>query len=144
MAQTNQQLIAEYASQEAPLLPLLHAFHERDGYLSEEALRATSDGLKIPIAELFGTVTFYHHFAREPGGHLAPRVCTGFICRMNGAEELLASLDGATGMPCSGERGPLAVRSASSARAVASAASFSQRIALSAGPCWLYASMRAR
>ena len=102
MAQTNQQLIAEYASQEAPLLPLLHAFHERDGYLSEEALRATSDGLKIPIAELFGTVTFYHHFAREPGGHLAPRVCTGFICRMNGAEELLASLDGATGMPCSG------------------------------------------
>jgi len=102
LAQTNQQLIAEYASQEAPLLPLLHAFHERDGYLSEEALRATSDGLKIPIAELFGTVTFYHHFAREPGGHLAPRVCTGFICRMNGAEELLASLDGATGMPCSG------------------------------------------
>jgi len=102
LAQTNQQLIAEYASQEAPLLPLLHAFHERDGYLSEEALRAASDGLKIPIAELFGTVTFYHHFAREPGGHLAPRVCTGFICRMNGAEELLASLDGATGMPCSG------------------------------------------
>jgi len=102
LAQTNQQLIAEYASQEAPLLPLLHAFHERDGYLSEEALRATSDGLKIPIAELFGTVTFYHHFAREPGGHLAPRVCTGFICRMNGAEELLESLDGATGMPCSG------------------------------------------
>lgn len=102
MAQTNQQLIAEYASQEAPLLPLLHAFHERDGYLSEEALRAASDGLKIPIAELFGTVTFYHHFAREPGGHLAPRVCTGFICRMNGAEELLESLDGATGMPCSG------------------------------------------
>ena len=102
MAQTNQQLIAEYASQEAPLLPLLHAFHERDGYLSEEALRATSDGLKIPIAELFGTVTFYHHFAREPGGHLAPRVCTGFICRMNGAEELLETLDGATGMPCSG------------------------------------------
>ena len=100
--QTNQQLIAEYASQEAPLLPLLHAFHERDGYLSEEALRAASDGLKIPIAELFGTVTFYHHFAREPGGHLAPRVCTGFICRMNGAEELLESLDGATGMPCSG------------------------------------------
>ena len=102
MAQTNQQLIAEYASQEAPLLPLLHAFHERDGYLSEEALRATSDGLKIPIAELFGTVTFYHHFAREPGGPLAPRVCTGFICRMNGAEELLETLDGATGMPCSG------------------------------------------
>ena len=102
MAQTNEQLIAEYAGQEAPLLPLLHAFQERDGYLSEEALRAASGGLKIPIAELFGTVTFYHHFAREPGGHAAPRVCTGPICRLRGAQELLDSLDGATGMPCSG------------------------------------------
>jgi NADH-quinone oxidoreductase subunit F len=102
LAQTNEQLIAEYAGQEAPLLPLLHAFQERDGYLSEEALRAASDGLRIPIADLFGTVTFYHHFAREPGGHLAPRVCTGLICRLRGAQELLDSLDGATGMPCSG------------------------------------------
>jgi NADH-quinone oxidoreductase subunit F len=102
LAQTNEQLIGEYAGQEAPLLPLLHALHERDGYLSEDALRAVSDGLRIPIADLFGTITFYHHFAREPGGHGAPRVCTGYICRMNGAQELLESLDGATGMPCSG------------------------------------------
>ena len=59
---TNEQLITEFKDREAPLLPLLHAFHDRDGYLSEEALRDVSDGLRIPIADLFGTVTFYHHF----------------------------------------------------------------------------------
>jgi NADH-quinone oxidoreductase subunit F len=102
MALTNAELIADAKTQPAPLLPLLHRLHERDGYLSEEALRAVSDGLRIPIAELFGTVTFYHHFARTEGGRTAPRVCTGPICCMNGAKELLDGLTDATPMPCSG------------------------------------------
>ncbi|MDA0312155.1 MAG: NAD(P)H-dependent oxidoreductase subunit E [Gemmatimonadetes bacterium] len=102
MTRTNEELISQAKGQEAPLLPLLHQFHERDGYLSEEALRAISAGLRIPLADLFGTVTFYHHFAREPGGQAAARVCTGPVCKMHGADPLLASMPGATGMPCSG------------------------------------------
>ena len=81
---------------------MLHDFQDRDGYLSEEALRAVAQGLRIPIADLFGTVTFYHHFSREAGGLEAPRVCTGPICKMKGADALLSSLEGATAMPCSG------------------------------------------
>ena len=95
-------ILARWKDEPAPLLPMLHDFHDRDGYLSEEALRAVAQGLRIPIADLFGTVTFYHHFAREPGGLEAPRVCTGPICKMRGADALLVELDGATAMPCSG------------------------------------------
>lgn len=102
MSPSNDELIAHAKTEEAPLLPLLHRFHERDGYLSEEALRAVSKGLRIPIADLFGTITFYHHFAREEGGFEAPRVCTGPICCLKGAHELVDGLEGATGMPCSG------------------------------------------
>src|SRR5262249_46344091 len=47
-------------------------------------------------------------------------------------------------MPCSGERGPLAFRSASSARACSSALLFSASTAWSDGPCRSYAWMRAR
>ena len=85
-----------------PSYPLLHRLHERDGYLSDDALRAVATGLRIPLADLYGTVTFYHHFAREEGGLAAPRVCTGTICALKGANALLAELDGATPMPCSG------------------------------------------
>jgi len=99
---TNEEIFARHAGAPAPLLPVLHDFHDRDGYLSNEALRAVSTALRIPLADLFGTVTFYHHFAREPGGLTAPRVCTGPVCALNGAAELLESLDGATPMPCSG------------------------------------------
>ena len=102
MTPTNDLLIANAKTQPAPLLPLLHRFHERDGYLSDEVLRAVSKGLRIPLADLFGTVTFYHHFARTEGGLAAPRVCTGPICCLSGAKELLEGLEGATAMPCSG------------------------------------------
>ena len=95
-------IVARWKEEPAPLLPILHDFHDRDGYLSAEAIRAVAQGLRIPIADLFGTVTFYHHFAREPEGLGAPRVCTGPICRMRGADALLGALDGATAMPCSG------------------------------------------
>jgi len=101
---TDQQIIDRWKEEPAPLLPTLHAFHDRDGYLSEGALQAVSAGLRIPIAELFGTVTFYHHFARDKGGLRRKRVCTGPICRMKGADDLLDSLrgQGATAMPCAG------------------------------------------
>ncbi|MDZ7780233.1 MAG: NADH-ubiquinone oxidoreductase-F iron-sulfur binding region domain-containing protein [Gemmatimonadota bacterium] len=99
---TDEQLHARWKDEPAPLLPLLHALHDRDGHLSEDALRGVARALRVPIADLFGTVTFYHHFAREPGGLHAPRVCTGPVCRMRGADTLLEQLDGARPMPCSG------------------------------------------
>jgi len=99
---TDEELIAAWAQQPAPLLPLLHAFVERDGFLSDEALRAVAKGLRMPLADLFGTVTFYHHFSREPGGHQAPRVCDGPVCRLVPGYAALAAMPGATTMPCAG------------------------------------------
>jgi NADH-quinone oxidoreductase subunit F len=99
---TNQELFDAWRHEPAPLLPLLHAFHDRDGYLSEAAMRAIAEDLRLPLADLFGTVTFYHHLSRHPDGHQAPRVCTGPVCLLKGAAEVLTQLDGATSMPCPG------------------------------------------
>ena len=51
------ELIERWKDEPAPLLPLLHAFHDRDGYLSEAAMRAVAQGLRLPLADLYGTVT---------------------------------------------------------------------------------------
>jgi hypothetical protein len=100
----DQQLVERWRDQPAPLLGLLHAFQDRDGYLSESAIRAIAKGLRQPLADLFGTITFYHHFAREAGGLNQPRVCNGPVCRLRGADACLAALagQGATPMPCAG------------------------------------------
>ena len=99
---TDFDLIESWRNEPAPLLPLLHAFHDRDGYLSEEAIRAVSEGLRIPLADLYGTVTFYHHFSREAGGHAKPRVCDGPICKLKGCDQLIDELEHAVPMPCAG------------------------------------------
>ncbi|MCG9129059.1 NAD(P)H-dependent oxidoreductase subunit E [Candidatus Poribacteria bacterium] len=101
---TNAELIAEWSDAPAPLLSVLHAFHDRDGFISENSLRDIAVELRIPLAELFGTVTFYHHFAREEPGQAAPRVCTGPVCRLQGGLEIFDELksEGATEMPCAG------------------------------------------
>ncbi len=101
---SNEEIIAQWRDEPAPLLPVLHAFHDRDGSLSDEALHEVSEGLNIPIAELFGTVTFYHHFSRAPDGRNAPRVCTGSVCCLQGGREILAALKdrNAIAMPCAG------------------------------------------
>ena len=99
---TDLALIEQYRDEPAPLLPILHAFHNRDGYIGTRAIEAIGKELRIPLADLYGTVTFYHHFAREEGGLQRPRVCTGPVCCQRGALELLESLDGAEEMPCAG------------------------------------------
>lgn len=90
-----------YLGEPAPLLEILHALHDRDGYLSDEALGQVARALRMPLADLFGTVTFYHHFSRQPGGKARPRVCTGPICCLHGARALVEKLGGEE-MPCAG------------------------------------------
>ena len=102
-ATSDRELIESWRDEPAPLLPLLHAFHDRDGYLSEESMRSISQGLRIPIAELFTTVSFYHHLATEEGGKEKPRVCNGPVCCLRDAGKILEELgEGATSMPCPG------------------------------------------
>ncbi len=101
---TNAALISAWRDAPAPLLGVLHAFHDRDGFISEASLRDIASGFRIPLAELFGTLTFYHHFALSPPGQTVPRVCTGPVCRLKGGLEILNALaaEGATAMPCAG------------------------------------------
>ncbi len=100
--ETDRALIGRYRDEPAPLLPVLHAFHNRDGFIGAGAMEAIGKELRIPLADLYGTVTFYHHFARAEGGLQRPRVCTGPVCCQRGAREIVESLDGAEEMPCSG------------------------------------------
>ncbi len=100
--ETDRALIGRYRDEPAPLLPVLHAFHNRDGFIGAGAMEAIGKELRIPLADLYGTVTFYHHFSRAEGGLQRPRVCTGPVCCQRGALEIVESLDGAEEMPCSG------------------------------------------
>ena len=130
-ARTNEEVFARWLSEPAPLLPILHEFQDRDGYLSDAGLRAVAKALRMPLAELYGTVTFYHHYSTEPGGRDKPRVCTGPVCALKGSENLLEQLagSGARPMACAGRcDDPVPVLQGSLAYSGMDAASLTSRI----------------
>ena len=101
---TDSEIVKQWTDQPAPLLGMLHAFHDRDGVLSDNAIRTVSSALKIPIADLYGTVTFYHHLSRGSVSKETPRVCVGPVCRQRGSTQLLSDLEaeGAVPIACPG------------------------------------------
>lgn len=66
--------------QPAPFLEVLHAIQDHHGYLPEPDLRQVAERFKIPISELYGTVTFYHFFQLEPKPLPDIRICENSTC----------------------------------------------------------------
>ncbi len=108
-------IVEKYRHEPAPLLPILHALQEKDGFLREAALLVVADRLKIEPGDLYGVVTFYHHF-RLSAEHPEAEYCDGPACRLHlekgGEAQLAATLGGrAEAMPCPGRCDrPVAVR----------------------------------
>ncbi len=74
------------------LIEALHSAQEAFGYIDDAALRYIGDSLSVPPSTVFGVATFYHYFTLEPRGEHTCVVCTGTACYINGALEVLASI----------------------------------------------------
>lgn len=90
------EIIAEHASLEGPVMPILHALLDEFGYVPEEAVPLVASALNLSRAEIHGTVSFYHDFRRRPAGRHVLKLCRAEACQsMNGPEmarDLLAKL----------------------------------------------------
>ncbi len=71
------------------LIAVLHRAQGMYGYLPKDVLYLISNGLKIPISEVMGIVTFYSFFATEPKGKYEVMVCMGTACYVRGAAAVL-------------------------------------------------------
>ena len=83
-----QTLIEKYKGKKGALIPVLHHALHLYGYLSKDVLYAISKGLKVPISEVMGLVTFYSFFSTEPRGENHITVCTGTACYVKGSESV--------------------------------------------------------
>ncbi len=95
--QTLKQLLGEQPLQRELLIEYLHKIQDEFKHLSAGHLTALADLLKISIVEVFEVASFYHHFDVVDENSKAPaeltiRVCDSISCQMNGADELIQSL----------------------------------------------------
>lgn len=78
-------VIAEHKGQAGALIPVLHEAQSIYGYLPIEVQKMISDGLDVPMAEIYGVVTFYTQFTTEPKGRYHIAVCLGTACYVKGS-----------------------------------------------------------
>jgi formate dehydrogenase subunit gamma len=83
---------------EGPLLPILHAFNEHFGFISDEAIVLIADVLNLSRADVQGVVGFYHDFRRQPAGRHVVKVCRAEACQSMGSEALAERLERALGI----------------------------------------------
>ena len=85
-------VIAEYKGQDGALIPVLHKAQEIYGYLPIEVQTMIADGLEVPLAEVYGVVTFYTQFSLNPKGEYKIGVCLGTACYVKGSGDILEKI----------------------------------------------------
>src|SRR5258705_6417082 len=97
-AEAARKIAEELKDLEGPLLPILHEFNERFGFISNEAIVLVADVLNLTRAEVQGVVGFYHDFRREPAGRHVIKLCRAEACQSMGSEALAERLERALGI----------------------------------------------
>jgi NADH-quinone oxidoreductase subunit E len=81
--------IDEWSQKEGGLVMMLHRIQNEFGYIPREAAEKLSRISGIPLAKIYGVITFYHFFkTKKPGKHRIA-VCMGTACYLKGSQELL-------------------------------------------------------
>lgn len=83
------EVINRYKNKPGSLIPILQEAQELVGYLPPVVQRHISKGLRIPVSEVHGVVSFYSFFTMKPKGKHNIRVCLGTACYVKGAEEIV-------------------------------------------------------
>ena len=70
-----EQLFQEYKPIEDNLIQMLNEIQEHYGYVPMEVQKQLSEFLSVPMAQIYGVVTFYSRFSLKPKGKYNISVC---------------------------------------------------------------------
>ena len=90
-------IIADHATREGPLLPILHDVQAAFGCIDRGAEVVVAHALNLSRAEVHGVVSFYHDFRTEPDERAEVQLCRAEACQARGVEALVSAAEIAAG-----------------------------------------------
>jgi len=97
-----QNYINQWKDKDGNLIMILHKVQEEYGYVPREVALQLSRILNVPLAKIYGVVTFYHFFKIKKPGKYQISVCMGTACYLKGGEDILGELEDALGIGVQG------------------------------------------
>ena len=86
------EVIKNHTGENGAVIPVLHEAQDIYGYLPIEVQKIISEGLNVPLAEIYGIVTFYTQFSLYPKGTYEVSVCLGTACYVKGSGTILEKI----------------------------------------------------
>ena len=96
--QTLDQILEGRRSQPNQLIEVLQDVQKNYGYIPPESMQAVSQGLGVPLIEVYRVASFYKAFRLSPAGKNGLTICTGTACHVRGARLLLDQATGQLGV----------------------------------------------
>jgi len=84
---------AKYPTLRSAVLPALHIAQEEEGYITQDALDAVAEVLKLTPDEVKTVATFYTMYFKERPGKRVIHVCTSISCYLRGCDHLVEHLE---------------------------------------------------
>ena len=85
--------IEEWKPRPGNLIMVLHKIQQTYGYMPREIVLELADLLDVPLAKIYGVITFYNFFKlKQPGRHLI-QVCLGTACYLKGGDDIMKALE---------------------------------------------------
>lgn len=94
--------INEWKQKPGNLIMVLHRVQQEIGYISREAANEVAELLDVPLANIWGVVTFYHFFKLTKPGKFNIQVCMGTACYLKGGDILIDELSNKLGISVGG------------------------------------------
>ena len=85
-------LCAKYQPIKDNLIQMLNEVQEHYGYIPTKAQKVLSEFLNVPMAEVYGVITFYSRFTLKPKGKYNIAVCLGTACYVKGSQKIMDRL----------------------------------------------------
>ena len=83
------EILSKFKQTKDNLIMILEEVQTKFGYVPKQAQLEISEYLDIPVAEIYGVVTFYSRFTTKPKGKYNVSVCLGTACFVKGSKEIL-------------------------------------------------------
>jgi NADH-quinone oxidoreductase subunit E len=81
--------IDEWKVKPGSLIMILHKTQETFGFISRAAAEKLSQLTGLPLARIYGVITFYHFFKTTKPGKNKISVCLGTACYLKGGQDLI-------------------------------------------------------
>ena len=85
--------IEEWKDKPGNLIMVLHQVQQTYGYIPHNIAIEISELLSVPLAKIYGVVTFYNFFKLQKAGKYIAQVCLGTACYLRGGDDLIKEFE---------------------------------------------------